>query len=602
MNCRRVIAGFLVVLVSFGSLVAGRQGPAAEPSVAQLPRAAKVFPKDSVIFVSVPSVPALKKAFLDSSAGRMLQDPQLTPFLSDFWSGLLETGAAFEEQVGLSIPTLLAIPQGELSFAITANSAKAPSFLFMLDAGGNVEDLRKLLDRAQQAATQDGASVTRSTAAGFDIIQLKQADAPEEGIDNRVSFFVSDSTLFAGNDLAEVKALAERIGGEATDEVLADNPKFQRLLRECRQASQGTLHLIAFADPIQLMEGIAVAQPSVGFALAVLPVLGLDGLNSLGLAMSADVAAWDSIAEIHIFLDNPRTGVLDVPALKQGEAIPETFVPGSVIRYATLYIDPVPTLARVEKLFDGFRGTGAFRRAVIQRIERNLGVDVMEEVLPLSSGRVSLVTWFEQPVRVNSRASGLIFHVSDPAAASVLVEKVAEKLGDNMERKSLGSREYYEIFRRRPEYLPPQVRFTNPCVAVIEDTVVVTDSATLLGEMYATLDNPNQSLRETLEFKLTLGKVRQLAGANEVTMMAYGRPEEALRALYESARSEEGRQALRQAAEFSPPAKAILEALERHDLPPFDVLAKYFAPQGALLIDDGTGWHIISFALRKKLK
>lgn len=601
MNHRRVTAGLLVFALTSVALAAARGG-AAETSQAPFPRAAKVFPKDSVVFVSIPSVPALKKAFLDSSAGRMLQDPQLAPFLSDFWGGLLQAGAEFENEVGLSIPAMLAIPQGELSFAIVANSTKSPSFLFMLDAGEKIEDLRKLVNRAQQAATENGAAVSRSTAAGIEIAQFKDPNTPEGSTDNGISFFLSESTLFAGNDPAVVKALAERIGGESSDEVLADNPKFQRLLQECRQASQGTLHLVVFADPIQLMEGIAVAQPSAGFALAVLPVLGLDGLNSLGMAMSADVAAWDSISEIHVFMDNPRTGVLDVPALKKGEAIPEAFVPGSVIRYATLYIDLPTTLSRVEKLFDGFRGEGAFRRAVVQRIERNLGLNLTEEVLPITSGRVSLVTWFEQPVRINSRASALILHVSDPAAASILVEKVAEKLGDRMERKSLGTREYYEITRRRPENLPPQVRFTNPCVAILEDTVVVTDSATLLGEMFAMLDNPDQSLRDTLEFKLTLGKVRQLAGSSEVAMMAYGRPEEGIRALYESARSEEGRQALRQAAESSPPAKAFLEALEKHELPPFDVLAKYFAPQGVLLIDDGTGWHLINFALRKKFK
>jgi len=600
MNCRRVLAKLLVVIVTFASISAARQGPAAEAPSVKLPRAAKVFPKESVVFVSIPSVPALKKAFLESSAGRMLQDPQLTPFLSDFWSGLLQSGAELEEQVGLSIPTMLAIPQGELSFAVVASSTKSPSFLVMLEAAENVENLRKLLDRAQQAATSDGAIVTRESVGGLDIIQFRNADVPEDS-NERVCFFVSESTLFAGNDPAVVKTMAERVGGEASGEVLADNPKFQRLLRECRQASQGTLHFVAFADPIQLIEGIAVAQPAAGFTLAVLPVLGLDGLNSLGMALSADVAAWDSISEFHVFLDNPRTGVLDAPALKKGDALPEVFVPGSVIRYTTLYIDVPTTLARVEKLFDGFRGQGAFQRAVARPIERNLGLSLTEEVLPLSGGRVSLVSWFEQPVRINSGASGLIFHVSDPAAASILMEKVAEKLGDRMERKSLGTREYYEIIRRRPEFLPPEARFTNPCVAILDNTVVLTDSATLLSEMFTTLDNPNQSLRETLEFKLTLGKVRQLAGSNEVTMMAYGRPEEGIRALYESARSEEGRQALQQAAEFSPPAKAFLEALQKHELPPFDVLAKYFAPQGTLLIDDGTGWHFVSFALRKKL-
>ncbi len=593
--------GLVIGSALLGLLTGTTRAPAESPSV-RLPRAAQLFPKDCVIFVSIPDVPKLKSAFLESSAGRMLQDPQLAPFLSDFWAGLLAAGAEVEEDIGLSIPALLSLPQGELSFALVASSTQPPRFLVMLESGDQEEALRKLVDRARKAATDGGAKVIRDSVAGIEMIRIQASAAPEasDHDPDNGALFIAGGTLFIGNDIALAKAVAERVAGQGTGEILADNAKFRRLLQECRHASQGTLHFIAFADPLQLIEGIAVDQPSAAFAMALLPILGLDGLNSLGFAMSVDVAAWDSIAEFHAFLDNPRTGVLDAPAFQKGEPVPEVFVPASVIRYMPLYIDVSTTLNRVAKVVDGFRGEGTFQRAVARPLERNLGVNLMEEVLPLTAGRISLLTWFEQPVRVNSRGSALIFHVKDPAAASALIEKVADKLGDRMQRKSLGTREYFEIARRRPESLPPQARLVIPCVAVIEDSVVLTDSDALLAEMFATLENPNQGLRESLEFKLTLGKVRQLAGSNEVTLMGYARPEEGLRALYESARSPEGRDALRQAAESSPPAKALLEAMEKNELPPFDVLAKYFAPQGMLFIDDGTGWHIVSFALRKK--
>jgi hypothetical protein len=57
---------------------------------------------------------------------------------------------------------------------------------------------------------------------------------------------------------------------------------------------------------------------------------------------------------------------------------------------------------------------------------------------------------------------------------------------------------------------------------------------------------------------------------------------------------------LRRRAENNPLFKSLDAALETHPLPPFAVLQRYLAPAGSLLLDDSTGLHYVSFALRRE--
>jgi hypothetical protein len=45
--------------------------------------------------------------------------------------------------------------------------------------------------------------------------------------------------------------------------------------------------------------------------------------------------------------------------------------------------------------------------------------------------------------------------------------------------------------------------------------------------------------------------------------------------------------------------KALSSALDAHPLPPFEVLARYLAPGGGLVVNDETGFHMVSFTLKR---
>ena len=46
----------------------------------------------------------------------------------------------------------------------------------------------------------------------------------------------------------------------------------------------------------------------------------------------------------------------------------------------------------------------------------------------------------------------------------------------------------------------------------------------------------------------------------------------------------------------------VHSAMEANPLPPFSVLEQYFAPAGALMVDDETGLHYMSFTLRRNMR
>jgi hypothetical protein len=83
-------------------------------------------------------------------------------------------------------------------------------------------------------------------------------------------------------------------------------------------------------------------------------------------------------------------------------------------------------------------------------------------------------------------------------------------------------------------------------------------------------------------------------------MIAFNRPEEAMRQVYEMATSDTMRGALKGQAANNPFMKSLDDALTTNPLPPFAVLAKYLAPGGALLTSDETGFHYMAFSLRRE--
>ncbi|HOA53976.1 MAG TPA: hypothetical protein PKI05_17110, partial [Thermogutta sp.] len=166
------------------------------------PMAAKLFPAKTAVFFSIPDVPELKRAVLASSSGQMLQDPQLRPFLTDLWGGIVEAAAVVEKETGVSLEAILAIPKGELSVGLVSSEKQGWVVLIFMDAKENIETLKKLIDRGREAAVKAGAILKEEDVNGLPLTVLRPRER-QGNEDNRrpqplVAYAINGSTLIAG--------------------------------------------------------------------------------------------------------------------------------------------------------------------------------------------------------------------------------------------------------------------------------------------------------------------------------------------------------------------------------------------------------------------
>ena len=82
------------------------------------------------------------------------------------------------------------------------------------------------------------------------------------------------------------------------------------------------------------------------------------------------------------------------------------------------------------------------------------------------------------------------------------------------------------------------LRQPTPCVAILGDYLLMTDSAAALQEAIKTQRQPAQSLANELDYKLIASKIKRQVGGDAPGMVQFSRPEEGLRFWYDLATSD----------------------------------------------------------------
>jgi hypothetical protein len=99
---------------------------------------------------------------------------------------------------------------------------------------------------------------------------------------------------------------------------------------------------------------------------------------------------------------------------------------------------------------------------------------------------------------------------------------------------------------------------------------------------------------------LISAKVKEQLKDKETSILLFSKPQESLRVFYEMAKDPANKERLRGAAANNPVLQALSAALEKHELPPFDVIEKYLSPTGAFVTEDETGLHYTAFSMKKE--
>jgi hypothetical protein len=592
----------------------------ATSAVAARPRAPELLPANTLVYVRITSSQELVERFNETAMGRILKQDQVAPLVQQLFGVTSEAFKPAEEEIGVSLTDLLSIPQGEIVFALVTPSDGPPALAILVDVGDSRPVVEKLIERGETEMANDDWTRSTEEIAGQELVVHRR----DRNDGETLAYFFRDETFVATSNLSVATGLLDLwAGGENGDGdaagVLADNEKFKTIMNRCRGSKDARPQLTWFVDPIQLARVAVRGNIAAQASLAVLPVLGLDGIEGVGGSLAMATENFDMIGHMHLMLDTPRSGIVEMVALRPGDTTPEPWVPQDVASYMTLNWDIDLTYDTVAKLYDSFRGEGRLSRDVQGTISEQIGADFEKDILRALEGRATVLTWFEPPAALQSRARLVGMKLNDAGEFQKTMDKIVAKFPKAFEKKQYANISYYALDtsvmqqRRRarrqrpgqdeqpaPENLEPAPSRTQPCMGIVGDYLMIADRPSFIEKIVAAKSESGKSLASDLEYKLIAGKIRRQPGGTYASMVTFNRPEAAMRMMYDLATSEGTQSQLAAVAADNDFLSGVDKAMRDNPLPPFAVIQKFLAPGGGMITDDETGIHYMGFALRRE--
>ncbi len=570
---------------------------ACEAAEAERPPSACLLPENTLVFVSVLDVPDTRDRFSRTTIAGILNDSALQPVVTDILGSIDKQTAPLRESVGLTTDDLLNLPQGELTFALMPREKGPPAPVVLIDTGDHVDDAKLLIQSIVKRIEEAGNKLSEREVRGTPVTVFESVGRAQED----VAFFKRGSTLVWSNDLGILEKVLTLWDGDDTA-TLATRSDFSSIMQRSRRHNPKP-QVMWYVNPMAIFEESARDRMEMQVALMMIPTLGLDGIKAVGGAVELDAGPYDSLWHAHLVLDSPRKGVVDMVQPKQGKMTPQDWVPADAADYVTLYWDLPATLERLRKLYDSFRGEGALDELIATRMSGPLGIDLILEILPALTGRITFMRWIEKPIAEENSVAGLLaVELLPEANTGELLREVVQKHAARFMKREYGGVIYYEMVRPEPpaDQPPRRRRPTSLCVGILDDTLMIADRDSIFKSIVVTQAGGLKRLAEAEDFGKMIGEMGQLTGGSDPVLVRFQRPAERTEAWYEPIRQQQPTEEAERPRPRRGPFSGLERTMSEHTLPPFEALRKYFPPGGAVLVNDDSGLHYTGFTLKSQ--
>lgn len=533
---------------------------------------AQLLPKDTLLFFTVPSVPDSVKDFDRSVTGAMFRDPELKPFLDDVRAKIDELSEKLQEDVGVSIHELLAIPKGEFTFALVERPVGKLAPVLIVDYGDNKETIDKLLKKmhdelegesAEHYSTQDVQDVT------VHVYALKDQD--ERNPFKSVAYFNDDSCLVFSTEVDALKEVLDRWEGDSSD-TLANDEVYKYVQERCKDEA-GDPSVVWFLSPIGLIKSglnmAASVNPQAGMAAIFLPTLGLDKLKGWGGAGYYGAGEFDAVSRTFVYAEQP-TGVLNVFQFPAVDLAPPKWVPADTSMYFSGNWNLKQAYQAVETMVDGVYGRG-FTGKQLDKVadsEDGPGIHLKKDLLDLLDGKFHLVQSAETDEDETEELLLLAFDVNDEAKTKKLLAKAAKSEGADIETRDFNGETIYEV----------NANDQTISMAVASGHLVFTNDTVALEGMLRSVTRA--SLVDSAAYRMIAKKFPP-----KLSMLSYSKSDTQIKAGYDLLKNADN-------AEF-------LDGIDLEKLPPFEVIQKYLRPSGSYAVPDPKGALFVGFQLRE---
>lgn len=587
----------------------------ADSARAEKPDTVELLPDETLVFVRIPSIPALIEGFQESSTGQIMEDDRIRPLFEELYDLAAGEFEQLEDQVGLSLDEIMELPQGEVSFALVDQDGELAVAVFF-EAGESIESAQVLLDRGEELAESDGGSGSTETIGDMDLRVVTGDDG------ETVCYFVLDGVICMTNNRYLSEDILTRWAGQSVEDerTFDTNRKYVTIMNRCRTVDDEEAHFQFFVDPIEIVRVQAQQSVAGRAGFAFIPTIGLDGMLGVGGTMTMGTENYESVIHLHALISNPRDGVMNMIAMKPGDTTPEDWVPYNAVSFNTINWDFGQTYDEVEKLVDGFRGEGWLGDQIEDNFNANVGINFYEDVLDNLEGRITYVQWLEEPVRINSQTILLGMKLNDPDAFQDTIDDflaTVDGQGRVTEEKYEGvvyfktpgggpgarNRRFNpdtgEVEEFEPEEPPFEFRQQTPCFGIVGDYLLISDSEEAFKSAVRASEDPEESLRSDPDFDIVNDEIKKLVGTNYPGAVFYTRPAESFRFLFDLAGSDDMLNTLDRGAEDVEALGRLRDVIADNPLPDFEEFEEMMPPSGGVMINDETGLHLTFFSLRR---
>ena len=558
------------------------------------PRAPRLLPETTVAYLCIDDAQELVEQFGSTALGRVYRDPQVQPFVKHLYGSATEVFSGIADELGMSLSELSAIPQGEICLAVAPREQGSPALLALVEVRQQLSKARRLVAYVQAKMEEGGDQKTNETWQETELTVFKSAAEPN----GQVVFFERDETIVVATDLGLAKQVLSAWRGTDAS-TLGERPEFTAIMERCSGTDDEKPHLTYFVDPIKLFKSISTDNIALQVGLSVVRLLGLDGLLGVGGSLALGGERFESIYHMHVLLDSPVTGVLQVLALRPGDVTPEVWVPRDVATYMTMHWDFRKSYSALVEVYDFFRDEGAWDAEFRNPFHKRLGIDFERDLLTALEGRITRITWIDESTR--DQLPLLALKLQDVANFRATLDRMANHAPAVFAKQTIVGVDAYHFSPRAQEDGDSAMeRLPDSHVVILGDHLLLTDSDKLIERVVATKKGDSPPLGKELDFKLIASMIRRKADGKEPSMIWFERPAVRLRATYEALRSDDTRRALANMADQSKAFAAIHAAMDQSPLPPFSVLEKYFGVSGGFATNDKTGIHGVGFTYKRR--
>ena len=546
--------------------------------------AEKVLPANTLFMTKIEKMESLREGFLASQIGQLMADPGMKPFMDKLHSILEKPSEQLKEAVGLTVPELLTLPQGQVFVSLIGQTnEKVPVALFIsADAGTNAAKMAEFMAAVDKVAEQQGAGVATDQFEGLTLHVITNKDdataPPMVWAQNGTVFHIASSPEL-------MKEMASHPTGRENS--LATNELFGAVTKKL-----GTDPQVSWFLDIQQALGIAsqmAGQNGVDAdtVTAQIQQLGLNGLKAMGGRYDLNQGDFDSVYKMFVYAPSPVQGVLKMLAMPTQDLSPEPWVPGTVASYQATSLDLDATWKAITELAD------TYAPGVLDQVEQGLaagnggGLKFKDDLIGPLGKRITVVSDFKKPITEASQRGVVAVALDDSKAFQNTLNKIFELAGATPKQRSFQGTNIYD-FDVPPEMA--QQGITGPIsLAIAKDQLYVAFEPTLLEQI---LRGGYTGLAENPEYQAVSKHFPA-----QTSILSFARPEDAARSAFGMLGSDQFKAALQQ----SNPGDSgpIAELLDPTLLPEFSVIAKYLSPQGGFGIQGDDGVTFTRFTVKK---